>query len=630
MPVPLAIAAPAAIAGLSYINAKTSLSYDWRLLGSAVSAQIRGAIRERKDKLSTFYLLESHALGKQANHPLLIFEGRSWTYKEVYDTALKYGQWLKNVHGIKPKEIVAMDFMNSDKFIFIWMGLWAIGAKPAFINYNLSGKALAHCIRVAKANLVLIDPQVSENVSQEVQDELQGIRFEVFTPEIEASILTMQPKREPDSARTDDKIQNMAIVIFTSGTTGLPKGAIVSWSKIIVGSGLVPGWMSFTKNDVFYTSMPLYHSSASVLGFCTSVTTGATFSLGKKFSTKSFWQEVRSSNATTIQYVGETCRYLLSAPPQIDPVTGENLDRKNNVRLAFGNGLRPDIWNRFKERFGIEAIAEFYTATESTSAAWNYSRNDFSKGAVGRIGTFGSLLFGSAATMVELDWDTEQPRRDPKTGLCIEVPKGSPGELLYKLDPADIARKFQGYFGNEGSTESKILRDVLEKGDAWFRTGDMIISDDEGRTFFSDRIGDTFRWKSENVSTNEVSEAFGTHAAVVEANVYGVELPHHDGRCGCVALVLAEEGEKEREKTMRSLADHVGRELPRFAVPVFLRLTKQMELTGTNKQQKHVVRAQGVEPSKMGEDELWWLRGGTYVRFSEKDWRELSGGRVKL
>ncbi|CZT11398.1 hypothetical protein WAI453_004514 [Rhynchosporium graminicola] len=626
MPVPLAIAAPAAIAGLSYINAKTSFSYDWRLLGSAVDAQIRGAIREKKDKLSTFYLLESHALGNRANHPLLIFEGRSYTYKEVYNTALKYGQWLKNVHGIKPKEIVAMDFMNSDKFIFIWMGLWAIGAKPAFINYNLSGKALVHCIRVAKANLVLIDPQVSENVTQEVQNELDGIRFEVFTPKIEARILTMQPKREPDEVRSDDKIQNMAIVIFTSGTTGLPKGAIVSWSKIIVGSGLVPGWMSFTKNDVFYTSMPLYHSSASVLGFCTTLTAGATYSLGKKFSTKTFWEDVRSTNATTIQYVGETCRYLLSAPSQFSS-SGENLDRKNNVRLAFGNGLRPDIWNRFKERFGIEAIAEFYTATESTSANWNYSRNDFSKGAVGRIGTLGSLLLGGTLCMVELDWDTEQPRRSPTTGLCIKVPKGSPGELLYQLDPLDIERKFQGYFGNKGSTEGKIMRDVLEKGDAWFRTGDMMMSDSEGRTFFSDRIGDTFRWKSENVSTSEVSEAFGTHPLVAEANVYGVELPHHDGRAGCVALVLKDE---PTEKSMRELANHVYRELPRFAVPVFLRLTKQMILTGTNKQQKHVIRAQGVDPKMMGEDELWWARDGTYVRFSEKDWRELSGGKVRL
>lgn len=373
--------------------------------------------------------------------------------------------------------------------------------------------------------------------------------------------------------------------------------------------------------------MPLYHSSASILGFCTSLGTGATFSLGKKFSTKSFWQECRATNATIIQYVGETCRYLLSAPPQMDPVTGENLDRKNSVRIAFGNGLRPDIWNRFKERFGIEAIAEFYTATESASASWNYSRNDFSKGAVGRIGKFGSLLASGSTALVELDWETEMPKRDPRTGLCRRVAQGEAGELLYQLDPADITRKFQGYLGNTGSTNSKILRDVLAQGDAWFRTGDMIVTDAEGRSFFSDRIGDTFRWKSENVSTSEVSEALGSHPGVLEANVYGVQLPHHDGRAGCVAIVLAEEAS---ERTMRELAEHVSVQLPRYAVPLFLRVTKQMELTGTNKQQKHVVRSQGVDPAKVGADELWWLKEGTYVRFGERDWQELNGGRVKL
>lgn len=240
-PVPLALAAPAALAGLSYLNARTSLSYDWRLLGSAVGAQIRGAIRERKDRLSIFYILESHALSSRSTHPCLIFEGRTWTYAQVYEQALKHGTWLKETHGIKPKEIVAMNFMNSEKFIFVWMGLWAIGAKPAFINYNLTGKALSHCVRIATASLVLVDPEVEVNVTQEVRDELPGVKFEVFSPEVEARIAEIQGVREPDSARTDDKIQNMAIVIFTSGTTGLPKGAIVSWGKIIVGTGLVPG-----------------------------------------------------------------------------------------------------------------------------------------------------------------------------------------------------------------------------------------------------------------------------------------------------------------------------------------------------------------------------------------------------
>jgi acyl-CoA synthetase (AMP-forming)/AMP-acid ligase II len=355
---------------------------------------------------------------------------------------------------------------------------------------------------------------------------------------------------------------------------------------------------------------------------------GATFSLGKKFSTRTFWSEVRASKATCIQYVGETCRYLLAAPPQFDPVTGEDLDKKNNVRVAFGNGLRPDIWNRFKERFGIEAIGEFYAATEGTSGSWNYSRNEFSRGAIGRVGTLGKIFTDANAALVELDWETEQPYRDPATGFCRRIPRnGQPGELLYKLDADDIRKKFQGYFNNQGSTESKIMRDVFMKGDAYFRTGDMVSSDSEGRTYFSDRIGDTFRWKSENVSTNEVSEALGTHPVVHEANVYGVELPHHDGRAGCVAIVLAEE---PNEKLLRDLASHAKAKLPRFAVPLFLRRMKNMQITGTNKQQKHVVRKEGVDPAKVGDDELFWLKDGTYVRFGKRDWDELNGGRVKL
>ena len=354
---------------------------------------------------------------------------------------------------------------------------------------------------------------------------------------------------------------------------------------------------------------------------------GATIHLGRKFSTKTFWKDCRTSNATVIQYVGETCRYLLSAPPEIDASTGENLDQKNNVRMAFGNGLRPDIWNRFKERFGISEIAEFYTATEGTAGAWNFSRNDYSKGAIGRLGSLGKLITYSTSALVELDWETEQPWRDPKTGLCRRSKLGEPGELLFELDANDIESKFQGYFNNTSGTEGKIMRNVLKKGDAWFRTGDMIIWDDEGRSYFSDRIGDTFRWKAENVSTNEVSEALGNHPAVHEANVYGVELPHHDGRAGCVALVLAE---KPNEKLLNDLARHAKDRLPKFAVPVFLRLITEMQLTGTNKQQKHVVRMQGVDPEKVGEDVIYWLKDDTYTRFTEEDWRELNAGRVKL
>ena len=375
--------------------------------------------------------------------------------------------------------------------------------------------------------------------------------------------------------------------------------------------------------------MPLYHASAALLGFCPCLAKGTTFIIGHKFSTRNFWNEVRASNATVIQYVGETCRYLLGAPPQLDPTTGEDLDRKHSVRLAFGNGLRPDVWNRFKDRFGIDAINEFYSATESPQACWNLSANDFSKGAIGLNGRLSAFLLNFSVAIVEIDWETETPRRSSPNDFCIKVPRGDPGEVIYKLDPARMEKKFQGYFNNAKATDGKILRDVFAQRDAWFRSGDILRWDNEGRWYFCDRVGDTFRWKSENVSTAEVSEVLGGHPAVHEANVYGVELPHHDGRAGCAALLLAK---GPTETLLSELAAHTREQLPGFAVPVFLRLVREMHATGNNKQQKHLLRTQGVEPSKVrgAGDLVFWLRGGTYVEFEDGHWEELKAGRIQL
>lgn len=293
--------------------------------------------------------------------------------------------------------------------------------------------------------------------------------------------------------------------------------------------------------------------------------------------------------------------------------------------MAFGNGLRPDVWNKFKERFGIDTIAEFYSATEAAGMGLNYSRNGFSKGAIGRNGALLKLVFGPPA-VVELDLETLTPIRDAK-GFCRRMPTGEPGELLYTLDANDIEKKFQGYLNNSKANNTKVIKDVFKKGDAYFRTGDIVRATNDGLLFFVDRIGDTYRWKSENVSTNEVAECISTHPSVQEANVYGVELPNHDGRAGCAALVLTEEASPQ---VLSSLADCARKGLPRYAVPLFLRVTKSMETTGTNKQQKHVLRSQGVDRAKVGEDQIYWLKDGTYARFEEKDWLELQGGKVKL
>ncbi|KAJ9150398.1 Fatty acid transporter protein [Pleurostoma richardsiae] len=629
MPVPLAVAAPAAAAGLAYLNARSAFWYDGFMLSCILPSVIPMFWRAYTGHLNLFYDLERWAKSKtSAGRTFLLFEDRAYTYAAAYDMALRYGHWLKTKFSIKKGDVVAMDFPNSDAYVFVWMGLWAIGARPAFINYNLAGHALIHCVQTSASAIMLVDEAVAHNIDDTVRRELPGVHFYTFTAADRVDVASTEAVRYPDEVRVEDAVNNMAILIYTSGTTGLPKAAVVSWGKLHAAGGFSARLIGTKPGEIYYTCMPLYHSSATIMAFGNVLLLGATFALGAKFSTKTFWRDVRRHNATQIQYVGETCRYLLAAPPEIDPATGEDLDRKHRVRVAFGNGLRPDVWNRFKERFGIPVIAEFYGATEGSFATWNVSKNDFTVGAVGRNGWLYNLLVGRNVGIVEIDFNTDMPRRDPKTGLCRQARSGEPGELLFRL-PDDVDKRFQGYYGNSKASGEKVLRDVFRRGDAWFRTGDVVRKDSEGRMYFHDRIGDTFRWKSENVSTAEVGQAVGLHPAVREANVYGVELPHHDGRAGCAAVVLGE-GEPS-EELLNSLAVHVQRELPRYAVPIFLRVVRgEMQTTGTNKHQKHDLRQQGVDPRQAGGDLLFWLKDGTYARFGEKQWDELSGGRVKL
>lgn len=380
--------------------------------------------------------------------------------------------------------------------------------------------------------------------------------------------------------------------------------------------------------------MPLYHSSAAILSFLAVLQAGSTQSLGRKFSTRTFWSDVRAADATMIQYVGETLRYLLAAPVPNPP----SLDRQHRVRLAWGNGLRPDVWDEFKERFGIPTIAEMYSATEGTFGTFNISRNDLSKGAIGRNGWFYNTVMGRRIAIVEVDWATDLPLRDPTTGFCRRVTPGAPGEMLFRLpdDPAEVHKRFQGYFNNPAATDKKIARGCFAPGDAWFRSGDVVRWGADGLVFFHDRIGDTFRWKAENVSTAEVSQALGTHPRVREANVYGVQLPHHDGRAGCAAVHLdvPDLAHPSAAEALRDIAAHVRSALPRFAVPLFLRVLDGdvgQQATGTFKHQKNALRNLGVDPTgESAPGAVYWLQGDAYVPFTEKDWRELEGGRVRL
>ena len=622
----LRAALPAA-AAFSYLDAKYLLVNDYFLIYSVTASSISMHIKQRRGTLNAFYRLEERALDPNAavrDKPFLIYQGQEWSYKAAYEVVLKYATWLKERHGVQRKEIVAMDFTNKPEFLWLWFGLWAVGAVPAFMNHNLEGERLVHCVKVSTANLLLVDEEVAaavrDPVTKKALEEGGERRVVIFDAHTAAGVATWRGVRPPDEERSHAMLLDPALLIYTSGTTGMPKPAVVSWQKINYGTGFVIRWMGMKKSDRLYTSMPLYHSSAAVFGVNAALLAGATLCLGHKFSIKRTLGELRDSKATILQYVGETCRYLLTAPPSPD-------DTKHNVRIAFGNGLRPDVWKEFKDRFGIPTVAEFYASTEGMSGTWNLQTGEFGIGAVGKNGALTNLILGGGTKIVKLDYDAELPYREPKTSFMVECQPGEPGEVMWKLDANNVKSLFQGYFGNEKASESKVLRDCFAKGDAWFRTGDLQRRDKDGLWYFMDRIGDTFRWKSENVSTAEVASVLGAHPGIKECAVYGANLPKHDGKAGCAAIVLQRGWDSQR--VIADFEESV-KALPKYARPVFIRVVKELEKTGNNKVVKRKLQDEGVTDGTI--EDTWWcpVPGQGYVKFGPEDWRSLGRGGVKL
>ena len=379
--------------------------------------------------------------------------------------------------------------------------------------------------------------------------------------------------------------------------------------------------------------MPLYHGTGGQSALC-NIMSGVTLAIGKGFSVRNFWKDVRDSKATFIVYVGEMARYLLAAPPS-------PLDRMHNVRCMYGNGLRPDVWLRFRERFGVQEVAEFFNSSEGMLSLFIWDRGDYFANCVGHHGALLRAYLKNFYVPVPVNPDTNEIIRDPSTGFVRRNSYAEGGEIIVKVaGEADFA----GYHNNETATQKKLVRNVFKKGDMWYRSGDALRRTPDGRWFFIDRLGDTYRWKSENVSTAEVAQVIGHFPGVLEANVYGVQVPGHEGRAGCAALSIVPE--QRAVFDFQELARWVSKRLPSYSIPVFLRVVQgEMGERGTHnhKQDKVALRAEGVDPRLKGSkvkggkaDEILWLKPDKdamrkgFVNFGEDDWRSLVGGTATL
>jgi fatty-acyl-CoA synthase len=407
-------------------------------------------------------------------------------------------------------------------------------------------------------------------------------------------------------------IDDRALLIYTSGTTGLPKAASISHRRILNWGGWFAGLTNASPEDRLFDCLPLFHSVGGVVAPCSMLAAGASVVLSDKFSASAFWRDVVRWDCTLFQYIGELCRYLLKAP------TSE-FEKQHRLRLACGNGLRGDIWEDFQARFSIPQILEFYAATEGNFSLYNVEGKP---GAIGRVPRL--LAHRFPAAIVRVDAETLTPLRTVE-GLCIACAIGEAGEAVGRIGTADDAGgRFEGYT-NATETEKKILRDVFAKGDAWFRTGDLMKIDDGGFFHFVDRLGDTFRWKGENVATSEVNEAILECPGVIDATTYGVAVPGADGRAGMAAIVT------DASFDLAAFPDHLSRRLPPYACPVFVRLSTALEATETFKQKKQDLIRAGFDPRNVA-DPLFFrdVKSGDFLPLDAESFAQLSQGTIRL
>ena len=520
----------------------------------------------------------------------ILFEGRKLTNAELDAGANRVARWA-SAQGIGRGDVVGLLMENRPEFVITWLGLAKLGAVTALLNTNLRGQPLAHSLSVADAKHLIVGAELGDALASAREHSASwptvwGTSGAVpDARDLDAELATRSPDPIDREVRRGLKAGDKLFYIYTSGTTGLPKAANVSHLRACLMGGGAAGAQQLGPEDRVYVTLPLYHSAGGVMAVGSALLSGGVLVLARKFSARRFWSDCCENEVTSFQYIGELCRYLLHAPEHPD-------ERRHRVRICIGNGLRPEIWERFQERFGIPKIIEFYGATEGNVALMNL---DGKVGAIGRLPRVLRFAMGTALVRYDVARDEHERTQD---GFCIPCRPGEVGEAIGRISAFG---RFEGYTNPE-ATEKKILRDVFKKGDAYFRTGDLMRMDADDYFYFVDRIGDTFRWKGENVSTSEVAERLSICPGVREANVYGVAVPGQDGRAGMAALVVDESFDSAR------LAERAARELPAYARPVFLRLLPEIQITGTFKHRKVELVKEGFDPAAVS-DPLFFLDG---------------------
>ncbi|XP_005356189.1 long-chain fatty acid transport protein 6 [Microtus ochrogaster] len=558
----------------------------------------------------------SHAR-RQPQKAFIIYEGDVYTYEDVDKRSNRVAHAFLNHSSLKRGDVVALLMSNEPDFIHVWFGLAKLGCVVAFLNSNIRLRSLLHCISTCEPVAVVVGGDLLGSIEEILPSLPKHIRIWGMKDSVPQGVVSLTEKMSlasdepvPTSHHVASSLKSTCLYIFTSGTTGLPKAAVISQLQVLKGSfGL---WaFGCTADDIIYITLPLYHSSGALLGIGGCVELGATCVLKKKFSASQFWNDCKKYNVTVFQYIGELCRYLCKQPQR----DGE---RDHQVRLAVGNGMSSDVWRQFLDRFGDIKMCELYGATEGNICFMNHTGKI---GSVGRTNFFYKLFF--AFELIKYDFQKDEPMRNER-GWCHRVREGEPGLLISRVNTKN---PFFGYAGSYRHTKSKLLFDVFKKGDVYFNTGDLMVQDHENFLYFWDRIGDTFRWKGENVATTEVADVIGRLDFIQEANVYGVSVPGYEGKAGMASIILKPNKSLDLEK----MYHQVVTSLPAYACPRFLRIQEKMATTGTFKLQKIQLVEEGFHPLKIS-DPLYFMDNlnKAYVPLTEEIYNQIMLEELKL
>ncbi|KAI9030218.1 hypothetical protein DFJ74DRAFT_629131 [Hyaloraphidium curvatum] len=637
--------------GAAYIDARLGISQDVRTVvrGAKVAKMLEAIAKSGRWNPSYRW---SESVAQWPDRPAFrtpaIEEGdpgRTWTYAEADAAIDKYAKYLKEEVGVKFGDRVGLVFENTVQYLMLLLAIQKLGAIHAPQNFSLRGNGFIHCVSIVSASAVIFEDKFSVIFDDEVVSALKsknvrlycfdfsGGRSKVGVPVdgtfSEAELERRYPGRvEPPNEEEGRKLtqaDSTCQILYTSGTTGLPKGArhqAFYLDRICYSFAEIFQCFN-TPEEVTICVLPLYHAQG--LGsFYNTMTHGGCFIPVRKFSARRFWSDCVRLDVTAFIYLGEIIRYLMAVPPSPE-------EKRHKVRRIVGAGIRGDIFAQVKERFNLDRISEFYAASDGTAfTGFTWWGGQDGVGAVGQSGWLVEKL-GATPVIVKYDPIKEELVRDPATGLCIKCKRGEIGEVIGQYDPSLPGQPH--YWANPEAVEKKIYRDVLKKGDMWWRSGDLMMQDENGYYYFMDRIGDTFRWRGENVSTFEVGNAMTEFQPLQEANVYGVKVPGaEDGRAGMAMVTLRDEYKgADVEALMRELGRHTAKKLPRYAVPIFIRLADEMEITGTFKHRKVEYQKEGMDPSVIKE-RLFWMPPGRdeYVPFGKTEYASLSSLKGKL